>query len=679
MSIDTMNSVRNISTAELPRTEHSRLSHGGLAGGLREWLEDQAFHILAGKPSGFLPVVVDMDIVGCGEDRWISNDVISRRNAKGADTQCTDIETARDILVRKLFDLQIATGNVNPRRSFEAAIEVSRLSNDTGDLVSFLRTCKPAVVTRLKREVEYHASKIVSHWDRIPGYMYPRTHNRYTISCHGGELVFTGVCDLILATPGNVIINVCTDVQGDDGDISRGSHDVRRGGYTAYGEGHFVRRDGRDTQRSAPEKQGNSREKQGTSGLVIDMKERMRYLALLSTLRDGIPPDAVARWYSATGRFEIDAITEDVLKEALEGLLKMVESGISLAGQVGAFAGVSRSSVSSCTSQAGMSVCTSQSGVPGDIPAPMRHPIRTVPKSPEIVRPSVPTTLSHTTATVDAAELTAWRRRLDRMVSSGLVGIDSSCDRGIEISGYHIGLFLEGNLDILRVPAVAFHPSPLMARKAIGITAIERYIKDIRAHAGRERVIDLARYIEEVLDMSFKGVYARRCGDGAATWRSSRHWWAEWYTQLSSTRKALVKAEAINWVSNAWPALRWMLLPPTTEFGPSKACWRLPYSDRLRVAARWDLKVRYPSGGFSVLSILDGSAPSRWEEALCLPMLVHLMNGNPDKVGGLGGVPVRSVGIWLGSGQVRTCDISWELLERTATASLNTLKYINRP
>jgi hypothetical protein len=265
------------------------------------------------------------------------------------------------------------------------------------------------------------------------------------------------------------------------------------------------------------------------------------------------------------------------------------------------------------------------------------------------------------------------------MISSDPVGIDSRCDRGIEISGYHIGLYLEGNLDILRVPAVAFHPSPLMARKAIGIAAIEKYIKDIRVHAGREGAIDLARYVEEVLDISFKDVYARRCGYGAATWRSSRHWWAEWYAQLSSTKKALVKAEAINWVSNAWPALRWMLLPPTTEFGPSKACWRLPYSDRLRVAARWDLKVRYPSEGFSVLSILDGSTPSRWEEALCLPMLVHLMNGNPDKVGGLGGVPVRSVGIWLGSGQVRTCDISWELLEMTATASLNTLKSINQP
>ena len=625
MPIDTVSPVQNVSAVTLPRIERNRLSHGGLAGGLREWMEDQVFHILSSNPAGSLPVVVDLDAVGA--------DAVQR---------------VKDALVRKLFNLQIATGRVNPRRSFEEAIEAYRLSGDPSGLGSFICTCKPAVVTGLKREVEDHARRIVSHWSRIPGYAYPRVNNRYTISCHGGDLIFTGVCDLVLAVPENVIVAIYMDDYGDVRDESRDSLG------------------GQENMRNASRDSSGSLNKLALTG---NMKEHMRYLALLCTLRDGIPPDAAVRWCSATGNFEIDAITEDALKEALEGLLKIAESKVISAAQAAPSGGaISRAPMPRAPLSGGASTL-------------MRQSTCTAPKPPDIALPCVSTSHPDAAVTVDIAELAGWRRRLDRMTSSSLRDEMNGCCGGsqTEIAAYHIGLYLAGSLDTLCLPAVPFRPSPMAARRAIGIAAIERRIKDLRAREGRGEGIDLDRHVDEVLDIPSREMYASKCGERAVSWRSSRYWWAEWYAQLSFSKKALVRGEAVNWSSNAWSALQWILLPPATEFGPSKAYWRLPCSGRLRVAARWDLKIRYPSRRFLVLSIFDGTAPSPWEEMLCLPMLVPLMNGNPDKVGGLSGVPVRSVGVWLGSGQVRTCDISWEILERTAMASLNTLRCIHRP
>ncbi len=712
MTIDMVSTVQNISTMDLPEIEYNDLFHSGLAGGLKEWMEDQVFDLLSHMPTGLLPVVVDFESIGRCNSTWprpAGNDCSSAGNnhtsSKGGYPLSGDLSdtgrgksavgSARDILVRKLFNLQVTTGKVNPRRSFETAIEAIRLSDHSSGLVKFIRTCKPTVIAALKREVEAHARQIVSHWGSIPGYMYPRANNRYTISCHGGDLIFTGVCDLILAAPGNVLVNICTDThaefKGIRGDDCKDAYDCNR----------VDQEEIRDERRDKLDDIGCTR-------------DHMRYLALLSTLREGTPPCNVMRWYSADGRFEVDTITERVLKEALDALLRIAEQELASAGQscLSKTSPSGRVSVPGRSSERNVSKCNgivrpdrSTSIDAGALPdlALVR---------PEVVQPNRSTRTPDTMITVDTAELAAWRRALDSLANSSLVDADNCHSGGkTEISAYHIGLYLNGVLDKLRAPAVAFCPSPLAARKAIGIAAIERIVKDTRLHrykngnagcsdtlmpvrrpgsdallpfvadlnsslSGVGYGVDLAGYVDEVLETSSRDVHACRYDDRVGTWHSSRWWWAEWYAQLSLVKKAMVKAEAINWISNAWQVLSWALLPSATEFGPRKASWYLSGTNRLRVTARWDIKVRHPSGRFLVLSTFDGSTPSRWEEMLCLPMFVPLMNGNPHKPGGLGGVPVRSIGIWLGSGQVRTCDISWEILEKTAVAALNALEYV---
>jgi len=156
----------------------------GLAGGLREWLEDGLSSFSAGSP-----VVVTKQKM---------RDALSDRPRR-ADDHAITVAMALGALMDALFRQFVTTGRIeDPIREALAALEID---DRRSELVRFVRALSPDALAGLGDEVETQCAILVSRWPRLAPAWMPRTQESIAIPLAGGEVVLIGVIDLLIGSP----------------------------------------------------------------------------------------------------------------------------------------------------------------------------------------------------------------------------------------------------------------------------------------------------------------------------------------------------------------------------------------------------------------------------------------------------------------------------------------------
>lgn len=209
----------------------------GLAGGLREWLEDGVAPAVAGLPPGDPAVVVDRRALAGVPEPPTTGRTVTRPLARGAMT---------GVLFRQL----VACGSVGD--PVVDALDVLAADGHGADIASHVAGLDPQERASLEREVRADAATMASQWPAIPCSWLPRTGDRMAVPLAGGRVVLLGIGDLVLGAPPADRESVCVV-------------ELRTGGP------------------SAGDRLGRC------------------LLGLLETLRSGAPPFRVATYYPATG------------------------------------------------------------------------------------------------------------------------------------------------------------------------------------------------------------------------------------------------------------------------------------------------------------------------------------------------------------------------------------------
>jgi hypothetical protein len=229
----------------------------GLAGGLREWLEDGLSIPASCLPGNGRPIVLTPRRLTAGLD--------------GAPVEpgTWSVRSARDALVRILFRQQVTIGGYE-----EPAVDAVAAASAEGRmaLVSFVDSLSVRARAVLDHEVARRAALIHERWPMPSGTWLPRTAERISLPFAGGRVVLSGEADLMLGAPCTRQASVCL-VQ------------VRGG---PLGEAARLGR---------------------------------RYLALLETIRSGAPPCRAASYHSAHGRLEAEDVPDALLAEMVDHVI----------------------------------------------------------------------------------------------------------------------------------------------------------------------------------------------------------------------------------------------------------------------------------------------------------------------------------------------------------------------
>jgi hypothetical protein len=197
----------------------------------------------------------------------------------------------------------------------------------------------------------------------------------------------------------------------------------------------------------------------------------------------------------------------------------------------------------------------------------------------------------------------------------------------------------------------AFVPSPRVTRRAVGIVAVDRFVRG-RSPAPATAVAEILSAVAQEA-----GSAPRRAGaDG-----SRPPWWAEWYCGLGPGGRAVVEAEAVTWATQLSTALQWERFQRPPVIGGRDDWWACPGARRLTLKGRAD--VRALVGGRQALLVVSGGVPTPgWRIDLGFPALVAAL------VRGERGVPVRVVGTWPSCGQFRALEVDAGVLVDAARA-----------
>jgi hypothetical protein len=148
-----------------------------LAGGLREWLEDElAAAVAAVPPTGRAIRLGPSQIEGNGALRGH--------------------QAALGHLVACLFRQWVTTGHFDD--PFSDALSGEAALGDPAGTVEAVSGLNGDMRRRLAAEVSSHAERIRATWPLLSPSWYPRTRERLTIPLCGGRLVLAGMIDLIV-------------------------------------------------------------------------------------------------------------------------------------------------------------------------------------------------------------------------------------------------------------------------------------------------------------------------------------------------------------------------------------------------------------------------------------------------------------------------------------------------
>ncbi len=240
----------------------------GLAGGLRAWLEDAAYDVVAARgehaPSLFLG---PRQLLGSPDERRHDD----RRNDDGANDRFI-----LSRLVHTLLRQLVHTGELHD--PLADAVDGLRASGADA-AVRQVESLPEAARAALAETLVVHARNLTSLVPRFaPGWM-PRTDDRVAIPLGGGRVVLHGVFDLVVGLPQPRTASLC-----------------------ALGL--------------------------STGGPWASERRSLHYLSLLETLRSGTPPFRLALLESATGRYGV----EDVREEHLRAVASHIAAWLGRAG-----------------------------------------------------------------------------------------------------------------------------------------------------------------------------------------------------------------------------------------------------------------------------------------------------------------------------------------------------------
>jgi hypothetical protein len=225
----------------------------GLAGGLRAWLEDAAYDVVAARgdhaPALFLG---PRQLLGSHDER--------RGGAVRDETVSDGLVLSR--LVHALLRQLVHTGEIADPMS--DALDALRASGDDGE-VRRIEALPVAARAGLAETLSVHARNLIALVPRFaPGWM-PRTDDRVAIPLAGGRVVLHGVFDLVVGLPQQRTASLC-----------------------ALGV--------------------------STGGPWAAERRSLHYLSLLETLRSGAPPFRLALLESASGRYGVEDVREEHLR-----------------------------------------------------------------------------------------------------------------------------------------------------------------------------------------------------------------------------------------------------------------------------------------------------------------------------------------------------------------------------
>ncbi|HVA03840.1 MAG TPA: PD-(D/E)XK nuclease family protein [Acidimicrobiales bacterium] len=236
----------------------------GLAGGLRDWLEDGLVEAVAGLAPGIDVVRVNKESLN--QVLLCEAHLVARRNAPRVAT----VELARGSMVDALFRQWVTIGVIDdPWGDALAAFEVE---GDRDGVITFVTGLPATHQRRLRAEVAEHATHISERWPVLSPAWLPRTQERLEVPLCGGRVVLAGVVDLVLGGPAQERASVCL----------------------------------------VELKSGARR---------IEHRPDLHFYALLEALRSGAPPFRIATYYSGTGELDAEPVEEDTLVSALSRAL----------------------------------------------------------------------------------------------------------------------------------------------------------------------------------------------------------------------------------------------------------------------------------------------------------------------------------------------------------------------
>jgi hypothetical protein len=249
----------------------------GLAGGLRAWLEDAAYGVVASRGEPAPPLVLGpREVLGRapGEPTG-AGEAVLRPGSPGAVVDDVLVDRLVHALFRRLVTDEVIDDPLCD------ALEALRAEGPTGAAtVARIEASDEATRGALGDVVAQHAAHLRDLVPRLaPGWM-PRTDDRVAIPLAGGRVVLHGVFDLLvgLARPGEASLCALGLCSG----------------------GSWARE-----------------------------RRSLHYLALLETLRSGTPPFRLALLETGHGRYGI----EDVREEHLRAVASHLAAWLAAAGQ----------------------------------------------------------------------------------------------------------------------------------------------------------------------------------------------------------------------------------------------------------------------------------------------------------------------------------------------------------
>jgi len=246
-----------------------------LAGGLREWLEDELAGPVASMGESVSPIRVRKDA--------LTQVLLCEAHFAASRTapRVLSPQLARGSLVDALFRQWVTVGEVgDPLADGLGALA----ADDAGaEIASFVASLPAERRRALALEVATHVDRVRADWPVPSPAWLARTQDRITVPLAGGRVLLAGVIDLALGGPALDQASVCLV-------------EVKSG----------ARR--------------------------VEHRADLHFYALLETLRTGAPPFRVGTYYTATGELDVEPIGEDVLVGALQRVVAAAGRMCRLAG-----------------------------------------------------------------------------------------------------------------------------------------------------------------------------------------------------------------------------------------------------------------------------------------------------------------------------------------------------------
>jgi hypothetical protein len=230
----------------------------GLAGGLRDWLEDGLCSLPLGVQT---PILVNK--------QTLRDALAGRANRPRVERPITG-SMALGALMDALFRQFVTIGYIeDPMRN---GLDALRVDPRRSEVVDFVRGLELQERADFEDELKTQSAILVSRWPRLSPSWLPRTQERITVPLAGGDVILVGNIDLIVGAPSA-------------GHASVGLIEV---------------------------KSGRAR---------IEDRDDLRFYALLETLRSGAAPFRVATFYTRTGLIETEDVDDGLLTSSVQRVL----------------------------------------------------------------------------------------------------------------------------------------------------------------------------------------------------------------------------------------------------------------------------------------------------------------------------------------------------------------------